>query len=138
MSFGQRLRWAAIGLPLAALFAAGCSPAPPPDPAKEIHTGGVLYATNGCAACHGNEGHGDGPLAKTLYPPPRDFRDPAAFKNGLDPDSISTTIATGLRRDGGQMQPYSHLSERERHLIALYVISLRQPADARKGNDGQP
>lgn len=100
--------------------------------------GGVFYATNGCAACHGNEGHGDGPLAKTLYPPPRDFRDPGAFKNGADPDSIAETIATGLRRDGGQMQPYPHLSQRERHLMALYVISLREPAGNGKGDHDQP
>ena len=86
----------------------------------------MLYATNGCAACHGPEGYGNGPVAKALNPPPRDFRDQAAFKNGHDAYSVAQTLATGLRRDGGQMQPYAHLSERERDLLARYVISLRE------------
>ncbi len=95
----------------------------------------MLYATNGCAACHGPEGHGNGPLAKTLKPPPRDFRDQAAFKNGRDPDSVATTLATGLTRDGGQMQSYAHLSERERHLLARFVISLREIPSTGEGHD---
>ena len=49
-----------------------------------------------------------------------------AFKNGADPASVASTIATGLTRDGGQMQSYVHLSARERHLLARYVISLRE------------
>ena len=45
-----------------------------------------------------------------------------------DPASVANTIATGLTRDGGQMQSYFHLSSRERHLLARYVISLRESA----------
>jgi len=121
---------------LLALVVAGaaCAASEPQDAAGDVHRGGVLYATNGCAACHGNEGHWNGPLAKTLHPPPRDFRHADAFKNGTDPDSIATTLATGLTRDGGQMQSYAHLSERERHLIAQYVISLRAQPTAGEGS----
>jgi len=93
--------------------------------AEDLLTGARLYAANGCGTCHGREGRGDGPLASTLSPPARDFRDPNAFKNGSDPTSIATTLATGLTRDGGQMQSYFHLSDRERFLIARYVVSLR-------------
>jgi mono/diheme cytochrome c family protein len=93
--------------------------------AEDLLTGARLYAANGCGTCHGREGRGDGPLASTLSPPARDFRDPNAFKNGSDPASIATTLATGLTRDGGQMQSYFHLSDRERFLIARYVVSLR-------------
>ena len=64
----------AIALPLTACRRSS----PPVEP--EI-SGRVLYATNGCGACHGQEGKGDGPIAKTLTPPPRDFRDGASFKN---------------------------------------------------------
>src|SRR5428012_4831 len=36
--------------------------------------GRTLYETNGCVSCHGLQGHGDGPVGKTLTPAPRDFR----------------------------------------------------------------
>lgn len=115
---------------LAAVFAGGCSGGAQAS-AVEIERGRALYEVNGCGACHGQAGRGDGPVGKTLTPPPRDFRDAAAFKNGTDPSSVSHTIATGLTRDGGQMQSYLHLSNRERHLLARFVISLRDsPAPA--------
>jgi high-affinity iron transporter len=94
--------------------------------AQDIERGKTLYAANGCGTCHGLTGRGDGPIAKTMTPPPRDFRDAGAFKNGADPASVANTIATGLTRDGGQMQSYFHLSDRERHLLARFVISLRE------------
>lgn len=89
--------------------------------------GRALYASDGCAGCHGTTGHGDGPVARTLTPPPRDFRDASAFKNGIDESAIAQTIATGIPR-GGAMPLYAHLSERERRSLARYVISLRTPS----------
>jgi high-affinity iron transporter len=102
--------------------------------AAEVEQGRQLYAVNGCGTCHGLQGAGDGPLAKTLTPPPRNFRDANAFKNGTDPSSIANTIATGLTRDGGQMQSYFHLSERERYLLARFVISLRESSSPTGSN----
>ena len=122
------MRLAAGGCLIAALLAAGCGDARARTSAEEIEEGRQLYAANGCGTCHGQSGRGDGPVGKTLHPPPRDFRDAAAFKNGADPTSVANTIATGLTRDGGQMQSYFHLSSRERHLLARYVISLRESA----------
>lgn len=110
---------AALALPLTACRGSS-------SPAEAEISGRVLYATNGCGACHGQEGKGDGPIAKTLKPPPRDFRDGAAFKNGVAPAAIAKTIAEGLTRDGGQMQSYAHLTENERIRLAEYVISLRE------------
>lgn len=111
---------------LAALWLTGCAGSSAESLAQDIDKGKALYAANGCGTCHGLTGRGDGPLAMTLTPPPRDFRDAAAFKNGVDPSSVAATIATGLTRDGGQMQSYFHLSDRERHLLARFVISLRE------------
>lgn len=110
----------------AAVWLGACAGRPADDRVQEVARGQALYAANGCGTCHGMSGRGDGPIAKTLSPPPRDFRDAAAFKNGADPSSVANTIATGLTRDGGQMQSYFHLSDRERHLLALFVISLRE------------
>lgn len=124
------MRLAASACLSAVLLAAGCGRDAQAS-AAEIEGGRTLYAANGCGTCHGSSGRGDGPVGKTLNPPPRDFRDAAAFKNGTDPASVANTIATGLSRDGGQMQSYFHLSARERHLLARYVISLREtPAGA--------
>ena len=101
------------------------------QPAVPEETGAQMYATNGCGTCHGQSGKGDGPIAKTLHPPPRDFRDAAAFKNGRDVASIAQTIATGLTRDGGQMQSYKFLSQHDRERLAEFVISLRDRQEAR-------
>ena len=109
----------AIGIGIA-IAAIGCG-SPPPTAA----VGRELYASNGCASCHGANGHGDGPVAKTLVPPPRDFRDASAFKNGTDVAAIAATLASGLSRDGGSMPQFKHLTRDERASLALYVISLR-------------
>lgn len=92
--------------------------------APTIEEGRALYASDGCAGCHGLSGHGDGPVARTLTPPPRDFREAAAFRNGIDESSIAQTIATGIP-NGGSMPLFAHLSDRERRSLARYVISLR-------------
>ena len=113
---------------LAALLVTACGRDQTAVRAAEIEQGKGLYAANGCGTCHGATGRGDGPVARTLSPPPRDFRDASAFKNGTDPTSVANTIATGLTRDGGQMQSYFHLSERERFLLARFVISLHESA----------
>lgn len=118
---------------LASVLAAGCGTDQTRARASAIEQGKSLYAANGCGTCHGLTGRGDGPMAKTLSPPPRDFRDSSAFKNGTDPAVVASTIATGLTRDGGQMQPYLHLSDRERLLLARFVISLRESGSSGGG-----
>ena len=62
---------------------AGPAPGPhPPLPPTEMGEGppgaplnsrGRLVYQVYCVACHGAEGHGDGPAAAGLKPPPRDF-----------------------------------------------------------------
>jgi high-affinity iron transporter len=120
------MRWRVVVTVTVCLWTGACRPASSDTADVEIGRGGALYAQHGCGTCHGLTGRGDGPVARTLSPPPRDFRDAGAFKNGTDASSIANTLATGLRRDGGQMQSYFHLSQREQYLIARYVISLRE------------
>lgn len=88
-----------------------------------IEEGRALFASDGCAGCHGPAGHGDGPLARTLNPPPRDFRDAASFKNGITEEAIAQTLATGIP-NGGAMPLYGHLLDRERRSLARFVTSL--------------
>ena len=53
---------------------------------------------------------------------PRDFRDPAAYKNGHSKAAIARTIQKGM--PGTSMPGYGHLSEEEREQIAAYIRSL--------------
>ena len=109
------LRWT-----LAALTA-GC--AGESDDARDaVAQGKALFTRNGCAVCHGPDGRGDGQIAATLKPPPRDFRDPAAYKNGHSKAAISRTIQKGM--PGTSMPGYGHLSAEEREQIAAYIRFL--------------
>jgi len=81
-----------------------------PDGAKgatgaESTTGASLY-NRYCAACHGEDGTGNGPAAEYLYPHPRDltggtfkFTSTATGKLPTDED-LHETIARGLRGTG--------------------------------------
>jgi len=68
--------------------------------------------TRHCTPCHGERGRGDGPAARFLDPPPRDF-DRGAFRlvsttNGVPTDNdLFEVIAGGL--PGTAMVPYAHL-----------------------------
>lgn len=109
---------------MAALFAAFLSACGPADPPYDPVLARSLYVTNGCVPCHGDDGAGDGGLAPTLVPRPRDFRDAAAFKYGRDVDRIAQTIASGLIAYPTPMPAYGHLSLEDRKQLAAYVSSL--------------
>ena len=72
--------------------------------------GRTLYAENGCVSCHGPSGRGDGPVGKTLSPPPRDFKNEASYTNGRDETSIAATLARGIDRNGAKMPAQSSVS----------------------------
>lgn len=86
--------------------------------------GHQLYMTNGCAVCHGDQGRGDGRIANTLRPPPRDFRDLAHYKKGASVEQIAETIARGI--GGTSMPGYAHLSSQDRLTIARHIVFLQQ------------
>lgn len=93
-------------------------------PDASVGAGRRLYAENGCASCHGPEGHGDGPVGRTLMPRPRNFADDAAYVNGRTPEAIARTLSTGIDRNGAKMPSFAHLTDRERLSLAAYVLSL--------------
>jgi mono/diheme cytochrome c family protein len=115
--------WIAINLlaVISTSAACGCG-----GEGSSIREGRTLYQTNGCISCHGPDGHGDGPVGKTLTPVPRDFRDAGAFKNGTDVAAIARTLAAGLSVNGGRMPQFSHLTDAERRSLARFVMSLRE------------
>ena len=98
-------------------------------PEEFVQDGKALYTRYGCTVCHGLDGHGDGPISYTLKPPPRDFRDPGAYRIGRDVVTIAGMLKDGIP-DSPSMVPFPHIKDEERFKIAMYVASLQPPADA--------
>lgn len=87
-----------------------------PDPGR----GASVYATS-CAACHGAEGHGDGPAGLLLQPRPVDFtnRARAAERSVL---SLYQAVTHGV--PGTAMPSFAHLSTADRWAVAFHAGSL--------------
>jgi mono/diheme cytochrome c family protein len=99
--------------------------------AQDIAAGKALFKTN-CAACHGENGDGNGPAADQLVLKARDFS-MAAFKfdtnsdweRGTDED-LADVIRNGAAIYGGAdaMVPWGHLSDEEIKGLISYIRSL--------------
>ncbi len=111
---------------LVAVLVIGCGVGGENDKNKandESASGKALFIRNGCAVCHGNSGRGDGPVASSLKPPPRDFRDRASYKKGRGVEAISETIKLGVSQSA--MPAYPHIVPADRRLLALFIESLQ-------------
>lgn len=86
-----------------------------------LERGRVLFAEN-CAACHGAKGQGDGPAAKGLLPPPRDFTRPDRWKNGTSLTAVFQTLTEGLK--GSAMSSFDTLPRKDRMALAHLIGSL--------------
>lgn len=91
-------------------------PRPKPDRALE-GLGSSLYHSR-CAACHGDQGDGQGPLAADLLPRPTDFVRGLYKLRSTPTGSLPTdkdlfrTLTRGIH--GTAMRPWRRLNERER------------------------
>jgi len=121
------------GLNLSALtrLAAGAVTNPADTPA-----GQAVYVQH-CAACHGEQGDGNGPAAVWLYPKPRNFS-AGLYKIQSTPagslptdEDLYRSITRGL--GGSSMPSFNYLSEAERRDVVQYVKYLT----AVVGPDGQ-
>lgn len=92
------------------------SPTQPPD----LKKGAALYLSN-CAACHGAAGNGDGPLAKSLDPPPIALSDHERAKE-RSVFSLQQIISHGVA--GTSMPSFAQLSEDDRWSIAFFVSTM--------------
>ena len=75
--------------------------------------------------CHGNDGRGDGPVARNLSPKPRDFADLAGYKRGPGLTEIEETIEKGLNTGQGIMPAFPNVKPEDRRRLALFVQSLQ-------------
>ncbi|MGH7293702.1 MAG: c-type cytochrome, partial [Polyangiaceae bacterium] len=95
-----------------------------PGAAPDLERGAKLFAGN-CVACHGPQGHGDGPAAAALKPPPADFHSPAVMGE-LTPFKAYNVERYGVA--GTSMAPIAGLDDEDRWALAFYVFTLRQTA----------
>ena len=96
---------------------------PLPDTPEIRAQGETLFKAN-CAACHGDQGHGDGPAAKGLQPPPADLT--RLMKMPMASDAyLLWTISEGGQPVGSAMPAFKEsLSREEIWKIVRYLRTL--------------
>jgi mono/diheme cytochrome c family protein len=77
----------ATAVPTAPATTASSASASPDSKVRQI------FSTR-CAGCHGPSGKGDGPIAASLTPRPRDYSD-AAWQKATTDEALETVIARG-------------------------------------------
>lgn len=116
----------ALARDLLAAYPVPLSPSRVPDPAR----GAALYSEH-CARCHGAAGHGDGPAAPGIDPPPTAFTDVARARE-RSIFGLYQVIDQGL--DGTSMPSFDFLSPDERWALAFHVGRFAYPkSDADEG-----
>ncbi|HYI12001.1 MAG TPA: SCO family protein [Thermoanaerobaculia bacterium] len=93
-------------------------------PGAEAPNGRELYLAYGCAACHGENGDGNGPSAGLSFVKPRDLRNLAAYSGPKSAEGIAGTIAIGIASGRTGMPGYPDIPQRERLAIAEHLLSL--------------
>jgi mono/diheme cytochrome c family protein len=87
------------------------------DPVSE---GQSLYVAK-CQACHGPEGRGDGPAARALPKPPRDFTSADFWVNQTDA-KLRSTISQG--KPGSAMRGFT-MTEPQLSSLVAYLQSMK-------------
>jgi len=95
--------------------------------AADVARGAQVFAQY-CATCHGPQGLGDGPVGKTLNPPPRNFQE-GKFKYGMTSKDHFEVISNGAASKGGSplMAPWGKvIPEQDRICLVKYIESLKK------------
>jgi high-affinity iron transporter len=95
--------------------------------AADAAKGAQVYAMY-CATCHGPTGAGDGPVGKTLQPPPRNFQ-AGDFKYGATDQDHFDVITNGAASKGGSplMAPWGAvIPEADRWALVKFIDSLKK------------
>jgi mono/diheme cytochrome c family protein len=82
----------------------------------------VLFAFH-CAACHGVDGSGRGPLSQGMTVPLPDFRS-AAFQSTHSDAELLRSLTYGVR--GSPMPPFDFLPLQSRRELVKYIRSLKE------------
>src|SRR4030042_811378 len=104
----------------------------PPRASVPISRGGALYEAH-CAACHGRSGKGDGPGARVIRHPMRDFSSPVAMREVSD-RFLFEIIKKGSSQFGRSNAMPSwgmKLSDEEIQVVVAHIRSLASETPAR-------
>jgi cytochrome c oxidase cbb3-type subunit 3 len=131
-------RWVLLGVLGLALAGVGSyfllrtPPAPPPS---EVMNDPLLLEGRGvylarCATCHGQEGRGDGPIARDLLGPPVGNLSDGKWKHGDKPQDVLNVISKGV--EGTRMAGWGTvLEDPQLKAVTAFVFYLaRQPVPA--------
>lgn len=136
-SLPERDRWALVEVvrTFAWMDEEGTPITVPPRPeTPDIALGRQVYERLQCAACHGDEGHGDGASSLTLKDDDKRRIFAASlvhgsYKGGDSPEEVWTRFYTGL--DGSPMPSYAgRASEEELWALTEYLLTLKAEAGA--------
>ena len=98
-----------------------------PPEAPSLARGAQVFRTN-CASCHGELGHGDGPMAKGMEPQPADLSAATELRD-QSPLDYYRRVTIGVV--GTAMPAFeTRLSPEDRWAVALYASVLRLPSDS--------
>ena len=93
----------------------------------ELAQGQQVYSLY-CVTCHGENGDGQGPVGKTLNPPPRNFG-AGDFKYGETDEAIFEVISNCAAARGGSplMAPWGAvIPEADRWALVKFIRSLKK------------
>ncbi|MBR0553156.1 c-type cytochrome [Stakelama marina] len=94
---------------------------PLPIDSATLSAGRQVYQAD-CASCHGAEGRGDGPLARTLNPPPADLAWSARMPLSRQDGYLYWTIAEGGQQFGTAMPAFGQaLTRKQAWSVIAYI-----------------
>jgi putative copper resistance protein D len=96
---------------------------PIPPNADSVAIGETLYQEN-CFPCHGDTGAGDGPVGRTLNPPPADLT--LHTQPGVHPDGRLYNWITNGFQDSVMPAFKDKLTDDERWHLVNYIRTLAQ------------
>ena len=123
----------ALAAAMRQVFISGYDVTVTPRRAPELEAARVLYSQQ-CVSCHGMTGHGDGPQAASLEPPPTDFTERERYQDRTVL-GLYNTITQGL--EGTAMQAYTDLAEAQRWALAFYVGQLATSPEEQAAGETQ-
>jgi mono/diheme cytochrome c family protein len=109
-----------------------------PTDEASIAAGAKSYAKY-CVACHGASGHGDGPAAAGLKPPPRDFSSPKNFKMKNDGELFEVVSRGGPSEKLSPVMPAwgGTLNKSQIWQVIAYVRSIPARDSLARANAGK-
>ena len=101
---------------------------PLPRTQATLDRGKRVYRQN-CASCHGDSGHGDGPAAATLTPPPADLAWLAAMPMSQWDAYMNWTVSEGGAPFGTAMPAFKDALSRDEIWSVIAYVQNELPGD---------